>query len=140
MSSTVESLRETLEQFLTDANIPFRDRGERLSVRRGSTAVFIRPKRLADEHTVVELLCPVLSDVPVSEALLLRLNEVNMSLYFGKAYWHERAIWLAHNLLGDRVDSGELLAALGLLATVADRLDDDLQESFGGTRWIDSAS
>ena len=138
MSQSIQELRQTIEQYLNEGNVPFRDRGPRISVRRGSSAVFIRPNLWAEQHTVVELLSPVLADIDESPALLSRLNEINKGLYFGKAYWHDRGVWIAHNLLGDHVDRDELLAAVGVLGTVADRLDDDLKSEFGGTRWIDS--
>ena len=47
-------------------------------------------------------------------------------------------VLLSHNMIGDNVDRDELLAAVGVLGTVADRLDDELKKEFGGTRWIDS--
>jgi hypothetical protein len=137
MPSTIEELRTTIEYFLREANIPYRDRGNRISVRRGSSAVFLKPVEWAGQHTVVELLSPVLTGIDESPALLARLNELNMSLYFGKAYWHDRGVWIAHNLLGDHIDRDELIAAVGVLGTVADKLDDELKSEFGGTRWID---
>lgn len=138
MAQTVDELRAKIESYLTEANVPYRDRGPRISVRRGSSAVFIRPNTWSEQHTVVELLSPVLAELDESPKLLSRLNDINMGLYFGKAYWHDRGVWIAHNLLGDHVDREELLASVGVLATVADRLDDDLKVEFGGTRWIDS--
>ncbi len=137
MPTNIVQLRATIEQYLTEVNIPFRDRGNRISVRRGSTAVFVRPAEWAGGHSVCELLCPVLSDVESSHGLLEKLNELNMSLYFGKAYWHDRGVWLAHNLLGDHLDRDEMIAALGIMSTVADKLDDELKDRFGGKRWIE---
>jgi hypothetical protein len=138
MPTPVDELRHTIERYLTQANVPFRDRGNRISVRRGSSAVFIKPTLWADEHTVIELLAPVLHGLDCSPSLLEQLNELNLGLYFGKAYWHDRTVWIAHNLLGDHVDSDELIAAVGLVGTVADKLDDELKARFGGARWIDS--
>jgi hypothetical protein len=138
MPTNIAELRKTVENFLSEANIPFRERGDRISVRRGSSAVFLRPTTWADQHSMVELLVPVLSNIERTPALLERLNDLNMSLYFGKAYWHDSGVWLAHNLLGDHVDRDELIAAVGMLGTAADKIDDDLKAEFGGTRWIDS--
>lgn len=138
MPNTANELRQRIETYLSEANIPFRERGERIGIRRGTAAVFIKCAQWAGEHTLVELLSPVLTDVERTPELLEKLNELNMSLYFGKAYWHEGGVWIAHNLLGDHVDREALLAALGTLATVADKLDDELKDRFGGTRWIES--
>jgi hypothetical protein len=77
--------------------------------------------------------------VELTEPLLRRLNELNETLYFGKAYWRSSEVWLAHNLLGDTLDSEELIASVGLMAVVADRLDDELKKNFGGRRWRDEA-
>jgi hypothetical protein len=47
-------------------------------------------------------------------------------------------VWLAHNLLGDRLDREELIASVGMLAVVADHLDDELKDRYGGQRWTDT--
>ena len=138
MSEAVDELRETIEDYLDEANIPYTDRGPRLSVRHGSSAVFIKPGEWAGGHTIVEMLAPVLSHVDCTDGLLRKLNELNTTLYFGKAYWHDNAVWIAHNLLGDHVDRDELVAAVGMIVSVADKLDDELKTQFGGTRWIES--
>ena len=44
-------------------------------------------------------------------------------------------VWIAHNLLGDHLDSDELIASVGMMAVVADHLDDELKARFGGQRW-----
>ncbi len=138
MTTALPELRKTIESYLTEANIPFTDRGARVSVRHGSCAVFIKPTEWQGGHTIVELLAPVLSHVDCTEGLLKELNDQNMRLYFGKAYWHDHTVWIAHNLLGDHVDRDELIAAVGMIVSVADRIDDELKSRFGGTRWIES--
>lgn len=137
MSQSLAELRTEVEEYLTEAGVAFKHRGERLSIQRGSTAVFLKPTEWAGKHTMVELLCPVLSHIDCTPELLERVNQLNASLYFGKAYWHDHTLWLAHNLLGDHLDPGELLAASGMIATVADKLDDELKPTFGGRRWVD---
>jgi len=138
MYTNPSDLRTAIEGHLTKAGIPFRDRGGRLSVTRGSSAVFIKATSLNERHTLVELLVPLLSGVESSPGVLEKLNELNLGLYFGKAYWHDSGIWIAHNLLGNHLDGDELIAAVGMLSSVADQLDDDLRSKFGGTRWIDT--
>ena len=139
MPTPVEALHEKLVGFLTRASLPFTViDGQRVRVQRGSTAVFLKSSSWAAGHTIVELVCPVLKGVERTPALLEKLNEMNGGLYFGKAYWHEGGVWLAHNLLGDHVDPDELVTAVGMLATVADRTDDELKSTFGGQRWIET--
>lgn len=138
MSEKVEALKNTLRTILEEAQLPFVDDGKRLRIRRGSTAVFLSAKDWTSGHTLAEMLCPVLHGVKRSEAVLEELNRLNFALYFGKAYWHENGIWIAHTLLGDHIDPEELVTALGLIATVADKIDEELKEKFGGERWIDA--
>ena len=72
---------------------------------------------------------------PLTEELLKELNELNEGLYFGKAYWRQDELFLAHNLLGDSLEHGDLIAAVGMLAVVADKIDDEFKSKYGGRRW-----
>lgn len=137
--SRITDVRARIDEILTASGYPFRREENRCRIERGTTAVFVSAHDWKDTHTLVELLCPVLHEVPYSEPLLRRLNELNESLYFGKAYWRDDTVWIAHNLLGDELDSGELIASVGLVAVVADNLDDELKGRFGGKRWRDVA-
>lgn len=137
--SRVTEVQQRIDEILTASGYPFRREEQRFRIERGTTAVFVSAHDWRDTHTLVELLCPVLHEVPCSEALLQRLNELNETLYFGKAYWRDDTVWIAHNLLGDDLDSGELIASVGLVAVVADKLDDELKGRFGGKRWRDLA-
>lgn len=141
MTSRVDEVQRQVEEMLAASGYPFKVEKGRAQVERGSAAVFIRAREWHNgQDTIVELLVPVLQGVPESAGLLRRLNEQNRDLYFGKAYWQptERdggEVWLAHNLLGDDLRHEALIAAVGMLAVVADRLDDELKKEFGGRRW-----
>jgi hypothetical protein len=133
--ASVEEVHQRIIDVLNEANVSFGTKADRLFIRQGSAAVFIKVEAWLNDHTVVELVCPVLKNVERSTALLEKLDQLNKGLFFGKAYTHDNGVWLAHNLLGDHLDPEELLAALGLLARVADKLDDELKGSFGGQRF-----
>jgi hypothetical protein len=135
--ATVEEVHNHIVAILTEANISFSTKAERLYVKQGSAAVFIRAEAWLNNHVIVELLCPVLKNIERPANLLDKLNDLNRGLFFGKAYMHDNGVWLAHNLLGDHLDPEELIAALGLLSRVADKLDDELKGSFGGQRFGD---
>lgn len=139
MSSRVEDVQKRIEEILGASGYPFTIEEGRVRVDRGSSAVFIEARHWQERYTMVELLSPVLAEVELSEALLTRLNELNEKLYFGKGYWRHNVVWLAHNLLGDRLDSEELIASVGLMAVAADRLDDELKKQFGGRRFKEPA-
>lgn len=135
--ATVEEVNQRIHDVLTEANVSFGSKGDKLFIRQGSAAVFIKVESWMNNHTLIELLCPVLKNVERSPALLEKLDQLNKGLFFGKAYTHDGGVWLAHNLLGDHLDPEELLAALGLLARVADKIDDELKGQFGGTRFAE---
>lgn len=133
--ATVEEVQKHIIEILDEANIAYDERLGRIRVVQGSAAVFIKVESWIHNHTVVELVCPVLKQVPRTSALLEKLDELNKGLFFGKAYTHDSGVWIAHNLLGDHLDPEELLAAAGLIARVADKLDDELKGEFGGNRY-----
>ncbi len=135
MATPVSQVEQRVVEILKGAGYPFVQEEGRCRVERGSTAVFVSAHAWQDRYTIIELVCPVLNHVDVSEELMKRLNELNEKLYFGKTYWRNKEVWIAHNLLGDHVDSDELIACVGMMAVVADHLDDELKARFGGQRW-----
>ena len=139
MADHTEKVQKRIEEILSAAGYPYTVEDGRARVEYGSTAVFISAHQWQERYTIVELVAPVLQEVPASPALLERLNEQNEKLYFGKAYWRNDEVWLAHNLLGDHLDASELVSCVGMMAVVADRIDDELQKRFGGKRFSDFA-
>ncbi|MBL8604707.1 MAG: YbjN domain-containing protein [Myxococcales bacterium] len=139
MPDRTAEVQKRIEEILAAAGYPFTVEEGRCRVSYGSTAVFISAHQWQERYTIVELVAPVLQGVAVSQGLLEQLNTQNEKLYFGKAYWRNDEVWLAHNLLGDRLDNEELIASVGILAVVADHLDDKLKATFGGRRFSDKA-
>lgn len=137
MATKTEEVQARIEEILAASGYPYAVEDGRARIERGSTAVFIAAREWQDRHVIVELVCPMLGDVDRSAELLDKLNELNAGLYVGKAYWRNREVWLAHNLLGDFLDAEELLASVGMMAVVADKIDDELQQRYGGRRWRD---
>jgi hypothetical protein len=133
--ATVEKVHQQVVQVLTEAKVPFGEKAGRVYIRMGSAAVFIKVTSWFDEHTAVELVCPVLRDVKKTPALFEKLDQINRGLFFGRVYTHDDGVWLGHNLLGDHLDADELTSAVGLLSRAADRIDDELKSEFGGTRF-----
>ncbi len=138
MPVNVEEVQHRVVEILTAAGYPHEVEGSRVRVERGSSAVFITAHEWQERFVMIELLSPVLDGVAVSEALLQKLNTLNEKLWFGKVYTRNDEVWLAHNLLGDHLDNEELIASVGMLAVVADRIDDELQKRFDGRRWRES--
>lgn len=140
MNDRVAEVQKHIEDILASSGIPFSLEDGKVRVERGSSAVFVSALPWKERYVMIELLSPMLHEVPLSDELLRRLNELNESLYFGKLYWAHGDVWLAHYLLGNHVDTEELLAAVGLMTLVADHRDDDLHERFGGRRYREPAT
>jgi len=135
-----ETVHQRIAEILTASGYPFITEDGRYRVTRGSSAVFVHAHEWQERFVIVELVCPVLNEIDLSEGLLEKLNSLNEKLYFGKAYWRDKEVWLAHNLLGDHLDSSELVSCVGMMAVVADKIDDELQKRFGGRRFGDLAA
>lgn len=92
------------------------------------------------DQTLVELRSRVLRDIPDLQGqapmILRKLNSLNDRSRFCK--WilidSNHQIDLEYDLLGDHLQEEELVTALALLARLADREDDRLQELFGGRK------
>ncbi len=139
MATKVEEVQRRIEEILAAAGYPHVIEGGRVRVERGSSAVFISAHEWQERFVMIELLSPVLDGVGQSDGLMQKINALNEKLYFGKVYWLTDEVWLAHNLLGDRLDNEELIASVGILAVVADHLDDELKKKFGGRRFKEKA-
>jgi len=105
----------------------------------GSARVFVEVLPVLDDSTAVRVSSPVLSQVPLSDELALRLLGLASEQPFG-AFAHLAArneVWLQHAILGDDLDPVELETAIDAVATVADGCDDALAREFGGLRYAD---
>ncbi len=131
----VNEVGSRVREILKAAGCPFTIDGGKVRVEFGSSAVFVSVQLWQDRYAIVDLLCPLVAGATEGAPLLERLNELNQSLYFGRAYVRDGEVFLAHTLLGDHLDSDELTACVKLMAVVADQLDDELKTRFGGRRW-----
>jgi hypothetical protein len=98
-----------------------------------------------NESVVVSVRAFVLEEIDVSgdreQRIYERLNDLNGESFFGKLYLQEPGtIVLEYDLLGDELDSKELLHAVSTISGMADGLDDSLSAEFGtGVRAEDIA-
>jgi len=115
-------------------------------VDRGSTTCRVWCREWGPEdkgHVLVCLSSPVLFEVPITDSLYEWIATEGTKNYFGRpVLWLDESgrtgdLAFDHSLLGDFLDSEELRVALMLVLGSADRLDDELQERFGGRRLSD---
>jgi hypothetical protein len=141
-----ERIIQQVSGILSMNDVPFQTSGDKQSflVPMGSAGVMVS---FVDhgEHTLVGLRAIVLEQVDSSgerkQTILEALNEKNKSAFLGTFYFDaERGLVVFdHHLLGDDLQSGELVFALALVGTIADTVDDELREAIGsGVRASDA--
>ncbi|MEE2746269.1 MAG: hypothetical protein VX617_05250 [Pseudomonadota bacterium] len=99
---------------------------------------------------LVSIRSPILRDVKQSEELFKTISEVNSSLPFGALVLEEHEgrnsifgsnktslLFLKHALLAQTLDEEEIEFGVGTIAILADELDDQLQDKFGGKKAIE---
>ena len=111
------------------------DTGRQYLARFGSAGVFIDFGDHAG-NTVVIVHAPAVQELELDEdarhRLLERLNEINDSSAYVKAYLHETVVQFECVLLGEDLQGRELVNAVYSIATAADDLDEELARDFGG--------
>jgi hypothetical protein len=97
-----------------------------------------------DDSSLVRIWCPILWEVDPTPALYEWIAREGGSFFFGHVTAQDDAsnpgkvfLMMAHTLLGDYLDEGELSSALYAMLGTADRLDDELKGKFGGKRLAD---
>mgnify|MGYP003586390648 CR=1 FL=1 len=92
-------------------------------------------------RTLVQCYSPVLRDLAPSADLFEYVATEGQDYYFGSMHYVPDVsgglLVLEHTLLGDFLDPDELDNVVDSLVIVANRLDDELQERFGGKRFVD---
>jgi Putative bacterial sensory transduction regulator len=133
----LERVIEQVHGILGIAGVPLSMNDDRTSflVQHGSARLFVVFRRW-NESVVVSVRAFVLDEVDASGDRLLkvydRLNALNGERFFGKLYFQPPgAIILEYDLLGDELDSKELMHALATISSMADELDDSLSAELG---------
>jgi hypothetical protein len=117
------------------------ERSGEFSLRYGSSRAFVRVwSHDGGDATFVAINIPLLFDVKETPELFqhvaLHADDYvfgHLSLYRSDA--GDLRVFFTHTLLGDYLDSEELSHALGGMLGTADRLDDELQQQYGGTKF-----
>jgi hypothetical protein len=113
----------------------------------GSAVVLIDFVPWGREQTMISMRSEVLVDVEVTEEnrlqVLEHLNALNQTALFGRFHLDAdgTTVILEHDLLGDELQTEELISALYTIGMLADQADDQLLHEFGsGTRASDRAA
>lgn len=97
-----------------------------------------------EPRTLVLVDSLILSEVPATPELFEFIARSGGGLWFGHIQAFDGAapdtvnLVMCHSLLGDYLDEEELRTAVFSILAGADALDDQLQERFGGHRFVDA--
>ena len=143
MSGDVAATRSKVEQYLTENfdDVNTAPDGSH-SLRRGSARIFVTVRTHDDtDWTWVTLEAPLLSNVEATPEVFEHVALHSDDFIFGhlSAVRTESGleILFTHALLGDFLDEDELVKAVGGMLVIADNMDDELAEIFGGDRFHD---
>jgi hypothetical protein len=112
----------------------------------GSAAVLIDFHPWGRSQTMISLRADVLVALQVDEQnrlqILEHMNALNQTSLFGRFYLDadRSTIVLRHDLLGDQLQSEELINALYTVGLTADQADDELMHEFGTGKRASDAS
>ncbi|HWN98707.1 MAG TPA: hypothetical protein VNS63_05495 [Blastocatellia bacterium] len=130
-----EKTRAYLHTLFGEVNVTTMD--DTLVLQEGSTFIYARAFPIGDKKAGVEIFSYVVADVDVSQELMRYLLTYNLRLIlgaFGLAPGEDgkATVVLSHSILGDTMSRDELYASVSAIARVADDLDDQIVETFGG--------
>ncbi|MDA0184282.1 YbjN domain-containing protein [Solirubrobacter phytolaccae] len=110
--------------------------GRTYRLRFDSAAVFIDFREWQDDSVVIIVHSPILQDIdpgsPGAAQALNLLNDLNRSFFFVKFTFRDGVLIARYDLLGESLQTGELVNAVYEIAGAADRLDDELAGALGG--------
>ncbi len=141
MPGDVAAACANVEQYLTENfNDVTIDPGQSYSLRRGSARIFVRVNTHDDtDWTWVTLEVPLLSNVKETPDVFEHVALHKDDFIFGhlSVIRTDKGldVLFSHALLGDYLDEDELVKAVGGMLIVADKMDDELAEIFGGSRF-----
>ena len=124
-----------------------------LLLSQGSAMIMITIEKCTSIDGTIEIVLiksPVLRNVEPSASLYKSISEINSSLPFGALVVEKSegitnqsgrkissVLFLKHALLAQTLDKEEIEIGVGTIAAIADELDDELQNEFGGQKAID---
>jgi len=147
--SSAAIVKEKVQRILIDdLDLSVRLMSDGYQVAYDSTAANIEIIEQGDtdenRRVVIRIWALIVRDVPGTPELFKWLAEEGGHYIFGSCTWNPNPaepplgmVSFDYAILGDYLDSEELSTALGAVITVANELDEQLQEQFGGKRFVD---
>ena len=133
-------VRNKIQQILMDQELMVTLLPDGFQVPFDTTAVNISVLE-QETRTLVMMFVPVLREVPPSPELFKYIAIEGQQYFFGHLRYvpdvDQGLLSFEQTLLGDYLDSDELMSSLAALANTGNELDEVLQKRFGGKRFVD---
>ncbi len=140
-SNPVEILRSKIETYLRENNHCYEVRSDGdFWIRKELAIVIIHPFQL-NEKSLVKIASPVSLDIKTIPAKLANiLLKKNADEVFGRFVLipQEKVIWFEHILLGDNLNSEELITAIKIISSTANANDEWISNMTGGKTVIET--
>ncbi len=108
-----------------------------IPIRSGTTIVNVRLVQGEDpSRAILQVYSPMLREIESSPELLAKLNEVNANLIFVRAFWTDRQVILAMELLAETLDRDQVAHAVSLVSLAGNFWDSELNKVFGGSTYF----
>jgi hypothetical protein len=137
--ATAEMLRPYIEQkiaaYLGIEKVEVDSDGD-IPIRAGSAVCYAR---LFDggNGPVFRVFSPLLLDVPKTEPLLERLNELNQTSHYVRFFWQSEQVFCSTDLPAETLRPDHIENSVLAVSWHADRFDDELKAAFGGRRMLE---
>ena len=147
--SSVEEVRSKVQNLLVEGLgvEPILEKGGsfRIEFSDASTAVYVVIESFGEDevHTLVTAYSTLLREVVATPELFEWIATEGTEFRFGHAHAFKAedgtyVVEFRYSILADYLDEEELKYAVLQTHFTADELDDELQQRFGGKRWIDA--
>ena len=112
-----------------------RDKDGDIPIRQGSAMLFVRT--IDGAPPVVRIFSPILRGIPASQALLEAINEINTRIMFGRVLWTANQVIISTEISAVQITVEHIAFACLHIGALADHLDDELGDRFGGEKMFD---
>jgi Putative bacterial sensory transduction regulator len=112
-----------------------RDKDGDIPIRQGSALLFVRT--IDGVPPVVRVFSLVLHSVESSPPLLEALNEINAKIMFGRVMWGSDRVMVSAEVPAIGISAEQIAFVCLQIGALADHLDDELGDRFGGRKRFD---
>jgi hypothetical protein len=112
-----------------------RDKDGDIPIRQGSALLYVRT--MDGTPPVVRVFSLVLRGVESSQQLLEALNEINGKIMFGRVLWAADRVIVSAEVPAVGISTEQIAFACLQIGALADHLDDELGDRFGGEKMFD---